>query len=66
VNAINPVEPARLAYSVTTAAKALSVGRSTMYRLINEGKIKTFETPLGRRIRHDELVAFIERCSEAA
>ncbi|MEM1380883.1 MAG: helix-turn-helix domain-containing protein [Pseudomonadota bacterium] len=36
-----------IALSPTEAARALSVGRTTLYRLINEGKLKT--TKIGAR-----------------
>ena len=36
-----------LALSPTDAARALSVGRSTLYRLINEGQLET--TKIGTR-----------------
>lgn len=36
-----------IALSPTEAARALSVGRTTLYRLINEGKLET--TKIGSR-----------------
>ena len=37
----------RLAYSINDTAKALSLGRTSIYALINEGKLDAFK--LGRR-----------------
>ena len=37
----------RLAYSINETAKALSLGRTSIYSLINEGKLDVFK--LGRR-----------------
>ena len=37
----------RLAYSINDTAKTLSLGRTSIYALINEGKLDAFK--LGRR-----------------
>lgn len=37
----------RLAYSINDTAKTLSLGRTTVYALIKEGRLETFK--LGRR-----------------
>jgi excisionase family DNA binding protein len=37
----------KLAYSINDTANALSVGRTTVYMLIKEGRLETFK--LGRR-----------------
>jgi len=37
----------RLAYSINEAAKALSLGRTSIYSLISEGRLETFK--IGRR-----------------
>ena len=37
----------RLAYSINETARALSLGRTSIYALIGEGKLETFK--LGRR-----------------
>ena len=52
-HAKEPVE--RLAYSISDAAKALGIGRTTIYRLINDGTIQTFTIRGMRRVGSDEL-----------
>lgn len=37
----------QLAYSISETARALSLGRTSIYVLINEGRLETFK--LGRR-----------------
>lgn len=37
----------RLAYSINETARALSLGRTSVYALISEGRLETFK--LGRR-----------------
>lgn len=37
----------RMAYSINDTAKTLSLGRTTVYALIKEGRLETFK--LGRR-----------------
>ena len=55
----------RLLYSIEEARTLLNVGRSTLYALIAEGRIRPVK--LGRRtlIERDELVRFIGSLREA-
>lgn len=56
-------EVPRLGYSVDEAAAALGIGRSTLYRLIRDGRLRTLR--LGRRvlITATELEGFLARAS---
>ncbi|WJS98372.1 helix-turn-helix domain-containing protein [Novosphingobium humi] len=44
---MNPDSPAPLAYSVADACRVSSIGKTRLYQLINQGKLKT--TKLGKR-----------------
>jgi len=58
--------PAKLAYTVDEAARAIGVSRSTVYKLIRAGELTTF-TWCGRTlIRADVLVQAMDRASGAA
>lgn len=50
----------KLAYSITETAKALSLGRTSIYVLIADGRLKTFK--LGRRtlIKADSIRQLID------
>lgn len=53
----------RMLYSVAEAASQLSVSRDTVYRFVNAGVLRAVDMGIDRqllRIRHDDLVAFIE------
>jgi len=52
----------RVMLSITDAARCLSVGRSTMYELINSGAIETIHIGRLRRVPADCLSDFVERC----
>lgn len=52
----------RVMLSITDAARCLSVGRSTMYELINSGAIETVHIGRLRRVPADSLSDFVERC----
>lgn len=50
-------------YSIAAAADQLSVSRDTVYRFVNAGVLRSVDMGINRqmlRIRHDDLVAFIE------
>lgn len=44
---MNQSNPAPLAYSIADACRVSSIGKTRLYQLINEGKLKT--TKLGKR-----------------
>ncbi len=50
----------QLAYSIKDAARMLSLGRTTIYALINQGRLETFK--LGRRtlVRADSIRRLVE------
>lgn len=53
--------PIRDLYTVEEAAKALRMGRSTLYRAINEGRIGYTVDPAGRiRFTQDDIDAALE------
>ncbi|WP_294212389.1 helix-turn-helix domain-containing protein [uncultured Sphingomonas sp.] len=54
-----PDSPQQLSYTIDQAASTIGIGRTTLYRLISEGRLPTVK--LGRRtlIRHVDLVRLI-------
>ena len=53
-------------YTIKEAADLLGVGRTTMYELMNAGKLKQTKIgPRGKRISDDELKRYIADNSEA-
>ena len=49
----------RLMYDVATAARQLSVGRSTLYELLRRGELASCLIGTRRLLAHDDLVAFV-------
>ncbi len=50
-----------LVHSIGDAAQVLGIGRTTLYQLINDGKIASFKLGARTFIRHQDLVAFVEQ-----
>ncbi len=59
---IEIIQAPRVMLSVEQAAKCLSVGRSTMYELINSGEIESVHIGRLHRVPADCLREFVERC----
>ena len=59
---IEVIRAPRVMLSVAEAAKCLSVGRSTMYELINGGEIESVHIGRLHRVPADCLHEFVERC----
>jgi excisionase family DNA binding protein len=59
---IEVIRAPRVMLSVAEAAKCLSVGRSTMYELINGGEIESVHIGRLHRVPADCLSEFVERC----
>lgn len=53
--------PDRLAYKPAEAADLLDMSRSKLYELLASGEIKSLKIDRSRRVRHDELVAYLDR-----
>jgi len=51
-------------YSLSEAAKAMSIGRDSLRNLIVEGKIGTILVGRSNKISHQELIRFQTECSE--
>ena len=51
----------RLAYSIKDAATALGISRSTLYRLINEGELRTLRIAGRRLIQAADIEAMLSR-----
>lgn len=51
--------PGRLAYSVTEAANAIGLGKTTLYALIGQGRLPSSKIGKRRIIRHADLEALI-------
>lgn len=58
--------PEAVLMSVTDAAKALGVGRSTAYILMGEGKLVAVKIGSRRLVKVDSIHAYVDALSEAA
>ncbi len=54
----------RLMLTVADAARRLSIGRTSCYRLITSGEIESVHIGKLHRVPVDSLVAFVSRCME--
>lgn len=54
----------RIAYKVPDAAEQLGVSKSTMWRLVRSGEVKSFLIGNCRRISHDTLVELVRQKDE--
>ena len=61
-----PVLIDKMAYSVNGAGKVIGLSRSTVWRLIHDGELRTFKIGGRTLIRADVLAAFIDRKSASA
>ena len=59
-------KPDALSYSVPVAAAVIGVSKTTVWRLIAAGEIKTFKIGCRTLIKRDVLVDLIERHQSAA
>lgn len=57
--------PARLAYAPAEVAGLLGLGRSKTMALIADGAIPSVKIGRCRRIRHDDVVAYLDRLAAA-
>ena len=55
-----------MAYAPAEAAQMLGVSRAMLYRLMDKGDLPSFRIGRARRIRHDDLVAMVDRLRDAA
>ncbi len=53
----------KLSFNVNEACRAIGVGRTKVYDLINRGELETFRLDGRTLIRADDLAAFIDRVS---
>jgi excisionase family DNA binding protein len=60
------VTDTKLLYSVTEAASVLSLGRTKVYELVRTGVIRSVRIDGSRRIKADDLRAYVARLGEAA
>jgi excisionase family DNA binding protein len=51
----------RLAYPVTEAADLLGISRSQLYELFSTGQVASVKIGARRLIRHEALVAYLDR-----
>lgn len=56
--------PRRIAYSVEEAAQLLSVGRDSIYELINTGRLTTFKIGARRLIALSDIHEFVTTARE--
>ncbi|GGK48354.1 helix-turn-helix domain-containing protein [Nocardia camponoti] len=53
-------------HSIPAAAEQLGIGRSTVYILMNEGKLRSVKVAGRRLISSDAIAEFIERAEQGA
>ncbi len=53
-------------FTVMQAAQVLSLGRSTVWQLISDGRIKSVKVGNARRIRREALDAYVASLEEVA
>jgi len=51
----------KLLYTVEEAARLLSVSVATLYRLMAKGDVRYIKIGRARRIKRDDLVAYVEQ-----
>lgn len=56
----------QLAYPPNDAAQILGVSRATIYNLMNAGEIPSVKIGRCRRIRHEALIAYLDRLESRA
>ena len=56
----------KLAYQIDEAARASGLGKTSLYKLISEGKLKAIKAAGRRLILRDDLEAYLRSCREAA
>ena len=61
--ASSPVTPESLVLTVEETADLLKVGRTTVYDLISSGRLGSVTIGRLRRIRHTDVVAYLDRIS---
>lgn len=60
---MTPANDNKLAYGVDEAADSLGVGRSTVWRWIQEGRLKTLKLGGRTLIRREELVRLLDEAA---
>ena len=58
--------PAPLSYSIPDAAQAIGVGRSTIYELLNAGRIQSVHIGKRRLVLADSLKALLDDADQRA
>lgn len=56
----------KLAYTIQQAADAIGISRSSLYEEIKDGEIVTFRTKGRVLIRHETLVAYLDKIAPLA
>jgi len=49
----------KMAYSISEAKLALGLGRTTIYKMIKEGKLRPIKVGSKTLLRHDDLIDFL-------
>ena len=57
--------PGKLAFQINEAVAASGLGRSTIYDLIRQGKIKTLKAAGRRLILREDLEAYLQSCKNS-
>jgi excisionase family DNA binding protein len=59
-----PPRPEKLAFTIAEACAAIGIGKTSIYELIAEGKLKSIQAAGRRLIRRSDLEAFLESCTD--
>ena len=62
---VSPQSSPPLAYTIKQAAVALGIGRTTLYALIQVGELTPVKLRQRTLLRHDDLVALLDRIRSA-
>jgi excisionase family DNA binding protein len=58
--------PEKLAFTIAEACAAVGIGKTTIYELINEGKLKAIKAAGRRLILRSDLEAYLQSCRDTS
>jgi excisionase family DNA binding protein len=64
--AASPIQLSRLLYRIPEAAEVLSISRAKVYELISSGALRSVRIDGARRIKAEDLAAFVASLSDEA
>jgi excisionase family DNA binding protein len=58
--------PEKLAFTITEACAAIGIGKTSIYELISEGKLKAIKAAGRRLILRSDLEAYLQSCRDTS